>query len=124
MIESIQTFHFTASIPIERSWMLGLTSLEVYNSIFTIDTTKNKFELYTDDFDKFSFEELKDELEEILNISDITPQQFQHENSRPRIIETYKKLRSEKSSTDGSNVLLISYARFLFRDFESFFLDI
>ena len=114
MIESIQTFHFTASIPIERSWMLGLRSLEVYNSIFTIDTTKNKFELYTDNFDKFSFEVLKDELEEILNISDITPQQFQHENLRPRIIETYKKLRSEKSSTDGSNVLLISYARSTF----------
>ena len=50
MIESIQTFHFTPSIPIERSWMLGLTSLEVYNSIFSINTTKNKFEFYTDIF--------------------------------------------------------------------------
>ena len=45
--------------------MIGLISLEVYNSIFKITEENNKFELHTDTFDEFSFEELKDELEDI-----------------------------------------------------------
>ena len=48
--------------------MLGLTDLEVYSSILITTKDKNEFELYTDTFDKFSVEELKDELEENLNI--------------------------------------------------------
>ena len=115
-----ETFHFDPSIQIKGDWMTGLTSLEVYNSIFNINTTENKLELYTDNFDEFSFEELKDELEEILNISDITPYHLQHEMIGPRVIQTYWKLRSEKSSTDGYIILLMGYARSLFRDFESY----
>ena len=61
--------------------MIGLTSLEVYNSILNINKTNNNFGLYTDKFDEFSFEELKEELEEILNISDITPYHLQHEKT-------------------------------------------
>ena len=72
--------------------MIGLTSLVFYNSIFIINATNNKFELYTDNFDEFSFEELKDQLEEILNISDITPFLLQHEKIGRRIIEAYKNL--------------------------------
>ena len=34
-----ETFHFQSPISIEGSWMIGLTSLELYNSIFTINTT-------------------------------------------------------------------------------------
>ena len=37
----------------------------------------------------------------------------------PGIIETYKKSRLEKTSTDGFIVPLMSYARSSFRDFES-----
>ena len=77
-----KTFHFYPSISIEGSWMIGLTSLEVHNFVFDINTTNNKFELNADDFDEFSFEELKDELEEILNISDLTPYHLQHEKNR------------------------------------------
>ena len=40
MIQSKQTFHFKPSIPIEGSWMVGLTDLEVYNSIFNITEEK------------------------------------------------------------------------------------
>ena len=75
--------------------MIGLKSLEVYNSIFNINTTNNKFELYTDSFEEFSFEELKDELEEILSFWDIIPYHLQREKIGPRIIEPYKKLRFE-----------------------------
>ena len=67
--------------------MFGLISLEVYISIFIITEANNKFELYTDTFDEFSFEELKDEVEEILDIADITPYHLQHEKIGPPIIQ-------------------------------------
>ena len=100
--------------------MLGLTTLEVYNSIFNINTTNNKLELYTDTFDEFSIEELEDELEEILNIPIITDDHLEDEIIGPRIIKAYWKLRLEISSTDGYIILLMGYARSLFRDFESY----
>ena len=90
--------------------MLGLTSLEVLNSIFNITEESDKFGLYTDTFDEFSFEALKDELEEVLIISDVTPYHPQHEKTGTRNIEAYKKLRSEKSSTDGYFKLIMGYA--------------
>ena len=81
--------------------MIGLTSLEVQNSFFKIAEENKKFEFYTDTFDEFSFAELKDEVEEILSYSDITPSPLQYEKIGPRNIRSYKKLGSEKSSTDG-----------------------
>ena len=45
---SRQTFHFNPPIIIEGSWMIGLTSLEVWNCIYNIKGENNKFELYTD----------------------------------------------------------------------------
>ena len=62
-----ETFHFKPPISNHVSWMTRLTSLELYTSIFNINTTNNKFELCTDNFDGFSFEELKNDHEEILN---------------------------------------------------------
>ena len=100
--------------------MLGLIVLEVYNSIFNITKENNNFELYTDTFNEFSFEELKDELEEILIIQIITDDILEVETIRPRIIKAYWELRSEKSSTDGYIIFLMAYARSLFRDFESY----
>ena len=66
LIKPKETFYFNQPIQIKEDWMIGLTSLEVYNSIFHINTTNNKFQLFTDTFDEFSFEELKDELQEML----------------------------------------------------------
>ena len=100
--------------------MIGLTSLEVYISIFNITEENNKSELYRDNFEKFSFEELKDEVEEIHSISDITLFHLQQEKIGPHIIEAYKNLGSEKSSIDGYIKWLMSYARFPFRDFEKY----
>ena len=115
-----RTFHFKPPIQIKGDWMLGLTDLEVYNSIFNITKKNNKFELYTDTFDGFSFEELKDEVEDILNIPNITGYHLEDETIGPRIIKTYWDLRSEKSSTHGYIILLMGYARSPFRDFESY----
>ena len=93
--ESRKTFHFNPQISIEGSWMIIFTSLEVCKSTFNIDTTNNKFELYIDVFDEISIEELKDELEEILSISDITTSHPQYEKMGPHINAAYNHLRSE-----------------------------
>ena len=120
LIKPKETFYFNQPIQIKEDWMIGLTSLEVYNSIFQINTTNNKFQLFTDTFDEFSFEELKDELQEMLVISNITDNHLEDEIIGPRIIQGYWKLRSEKSSTDGYIILLMGYARSPFSDFESY----
>ena len=100
--------------------MLGLTDLEVYNSIFIITKENNKFELYTDGFEEFSFEELKDELEEISNNPNITDDHLEDEITGPLVIKAYWELRSEKSSADAYIILLTGYARSPFRDSQSY----
>ena len=120
MIKPRETFHFTPPISIEGEWMLGLTDLEVYNSIFNITEENNKFEIYRDMTKKFGFLELKDEIEEILNISHITDDHLNDEILGPRIIDEFIKLSTEKKNTDGYMLLLLGYSRSLFRDFESY----
>ena len=120
LIKLRETFSFKPPFSIERSWMIGLASWELYNSVFDINKTNNKFELYTDTFDVFSFEELKDEVEEILNFSHIKDGHLQDETIGPRIISTYKRLETEKRMADGFIILLMDYARSRFRDFESY----
>ena len=100
MIRPRETFHFKPPIHVEGVWMLGLTDLEVHNSIFKITEENNKFELYTDTFDEFSFTELKDEFEEILGISNNTDDLLEDEIIGPHIIKAYKKLETEKRQTD------------------------
>ena len=120
MFKPRETFHFRPSIHTKEDWMLGLIDLEVYNSIFNITKENNRFELYTDTFDEFSFLELKDEFEEILKIPNITDSHLEDETIVPHIIEACQKLRSDKSSHDGYIILLMGYARSPFRDFESY----
>ena len=119
-LKSKETFHFNPPINTKGNWMLGLIDLEVYHSIFNITKENNKFELYTDTFDEYSFVELKDEVEEILNIPNITDNHLEDETLAPRIAETYWKLRLHKTSHDGYIILLMGYASSPFRDFESY----
>ena len=100
--------------------MIGLPSLEVYNSLFKITEQNNNFEFYAHTFNEFSFTDLEDELEDILGHSDITAKHLQHELIGPRFIEAYRKLRSEKLSIDGYPVLLMVYAWSPFRDFDNY----
>ena len=120
MVKPRETFHFNPPTQVKEDWMLGLIDLEVYNSIFDITKENNKFELFTDTFDEFSFEQLKDEVEEILNIPEITDSHLEDETLTLLIIDTYRNLRSDKSSHDGYIILLMGYARSPFRDFESY----
>ena len=46
MTKPKETFHFKPQISIEGSWMIGLTDLEVYNSIFNLTEENNKFKLH------------------------------------------------------------------------------
>ena len=120
MIKPREIFHFKPPIQIQGDWMIGLTNLEVYNSIFNITEKNNKFEIYGDISNKFGFLELKDKLEEILNIPHITTDHLDDEILGPRIIDEYIKLVIEKKNRDGYMVLLFGYSISSFRDFESY----
>ena len=120
MTKPRETFQFTPPTEIKEDWMLGLVNLEVYNSIFIITEENNKFELYRDTSDKFGFLELKDELEEILDISNITNEHLDDEVIGPQIIDEFIKLSNEKRNSDGYMILLYGYTRSRFRDFESY----
>ena len=81
---------------------------------FQYNRKKNKkFQLYKDTSDEFSFEELKDELEEIPSIPSITDDHLEDETKGPRIFKTYWKIRAEKSSTDAYIIISMGYARSL-----------
>ena len=119
MIKPKETFHFNPPIQVKEDWMLGLVDLEVYNSIFNI-TEENNFEIYRDMSDKFGFLELKDEIEEILDISHITDDHLNDEILGPRIFDEFIKLSNEKKNTDGYMMILLAYAKSPFRDFETY----
>ena len=116
----IETFSFKPPISSEGSWLVGLTSLEVYNYIFIITEGNNKLELYIDTFDEYSFEELKDQLEEILSSLGISPKNLKNDTIGAVIKNAYRNLKLEKSSTDGYIILKLAYASSSFRDFESY----
>ena len=73
--------------------MIGLTTLEVYNSFFNITEEKNKLELYTDKLNEFAFEELKDQLEEIVKLLDKITEVLKEGVLRQRNLQAYKNLR-------------------------------
>ena len=90
MIQPRETFHFKPPIQVERDWMIGLTDLEVYNSIFNITELNNKFELYKFPDEKsggISYIKVKDEIERDLDISDITVADLQDDIIAPIITE-------------------------------------
>ena len=101
MLKPRETIHFKPPIHTKGDWMLGLIDLEVYDSIFNITKEDNKFELYTVLFEEFSFEDLKDELEEVFNLPNITDSHLEDETLAPLIAETYRKLRSDKPSHES-----------------------
>ena len=69
---------------------------------------------------KFGFLELKDEPEEIPNISHITNKHLDDEIIGPRIIDEFIKLSNEKKNSDGYMILILGYSASPFREFESY----
>ena len=94
MTKSKETFHFKPPISIQGEWMIGLTDLEVYNSIFNITEENNKFELYKfpdENVGGITYEKVRDEIEKDLGIEDITAADLQDDIKAPIIIEEYKE---------------------------------
>ena len=63
---------------------------------------------------------MKEQVAEVLGLSDISPEALQSKTHGPDIIKKFTKLPIEKSQTDGYYTFLLSYAKSPFRDFESY----
>ena len=123
MVKPRETFHFKSPIQIKDDWMLELTDLEVYNSIFNITEENNKFKLFKFPDEKIggvTYEKVRDEIERDLGISDITDDDLQDDIIAPIIIEEYKK-QVTKRMKDGQYMnILAGYVSSVFQDFESY----
>ena len=94
MLKSKETFHFKPPIQIKGDWVIGLTDLEVYNSIFNITEDNNKFKLYKFPDEKaggITYEKVRDEIAKYLDIEDITAADLQDDIIGPIIIEEYRE---------------------------------
>ena len=81
-----ETLHFNPPVQIKEDWMIGLTSPEVYNSVFNRTKENNKFELYKFPDSKsagVSAEKVRNEIERDLDISDFTASDLQYEILAP-----------------------------------------
>ena len=99
MNKSKETVHFKPPIPIEGSWMIGLTDLEVYNSIFNLTEENTKLQLYKFRDEKsigVSYLKVRDEIEKDLDIEDITDIDLKDDLLAPNIIEEYKEQVSKR----------------------------
>ena len=123
MNKSRETFHFNPPIQIQGDWMIGLTDLEVYNSIFNITEENNKFELYKFPDEKaggITYEKVRDEIEKDLDIEDITAEDLQDDIIGPLIIEEYEKQVTKRMNDEQYMNILALYTSSVFQDFESF----
>ena len=125
MIKPRESFHFNPTISIEGSWMLRLTSLEVYNSTYNI-TKNKKLELYKFIDSKIggiSYENVKNEIEKESENTDNTAADLQDDIIGLNIIEQYRENRekvTERMKIDKYMDILAVYNRSIFQDFQSF----
>ena len=94
IIKPREIFVFTPPLQVKGEWMIGLTDLEVYNSIFNITEENIKFGLCKFPDEKagaVSYEKVRDEIEKDLDISDITAADLQDDIIGPIIIEEYRE---------------------------------
>ena len=123
MVKPRETFHFKPPIQIKGDWMIGLTDLEVYNSIFNITEENNKFQLYKFPDEKaggVTYEKVRDEIEKDLDIEDNTPADLQDDIIGPNIIEEYNEQVTKRMNDEQYMNILAIYTSSVFQDFESF----
>ena len=102
--------------------MIGLTDLEVYNSIFNITKQNNKIELYKLPDSKFggiSYEKIRDEIERDLDISDIIATGLHDDIICPIIFEEYRNQVTKRMKDDKYMGILSIYVNSVFQDSES-----
>ena len=123
MNKSRESFHFKPPIQVKGDWMIGLTDLEVYNSIFNITAENNKLELYKFPDEKaggVTYEKVRDEIEKDLDIEDITAEDLQDDIIGPIIIEEYEEQVAKRMNDEQYMNILAFYTSSVFQDFESF----
>ena len=123
MTKPRETFHFKPPIQIKGDWMIGLTDLEVYNSIFNITEENNKFELYRFPDKKaggVTYEKVRHEIEKDLDIEDITAEDLQDDIIGPIIIEEYGEQVTKRMNDEQYMIILAFYTSSVFQDFKSF----
>ena len=123
IIQSKQTFHFKTPIPIEGSWMIGLTDLEVYNSIFNIKEENIKFELFKFPVEKAScitYEKVREENERDLDFSVITATDLQDDIIGPIVFVEYGEQVTRIMKDEQFLNTLSIYTSSVFQEFESF----
>ena len=123
MTKPKETFHFKPPIQIKGDWMIGLTDLEVYNSIFDITEENNKFDLYKLPDEKtggITYEKVRYEIEKDLDIEDITAEDLQDDIIGPIIIEEYEEQVTKRMNDEQYMNILAFYTSSVFQDFESF----
>ena len=123
MIKSHQTFNFKPPIQVKGDWMIGLTDIEVYNSILNKTEKNNKFQLLTfpdETIGGITYTKVRDEIERDLDISDITNEDLQDDIIAPIIIEEFKKQVSKRMEVGGYMNILARYTISVFQDFEGF----
>ena len=119
MIKPKKTFHFKPPIHVKGDWMIGLTELEVYNSIFNITEENNKFELYKFPDERsggITYEKVRDEIEKDLDFEDITATDIQDEIIGPIIIEEYKEQVIKTMKDEQYMNILAIYTSSVFQD--------
>ena len=110
MTKPKETFHSNPPIQGKEDWMLGLTDLEINNSIFNITEEINKLKLYKFPDEKsggISYEKDRDELEKDLDIA-------------PFKIKEYREQVTKGMKDDKYMLNLAMYVDSIFEDFESF----
>ena len=103
--------------------MLGLTDLEVYNSIFNITEENNNLQLYKfpdEQIGGIPYEKVRDEIEKDLDISDITATDLHDEIVGPFFIKEFRKQVTKRMKDDKYMLILSMYVDSVFQDFESF----
>ena len=98
-----KTFHSNPNICVEDSWMIGLTNIEVYNSIFNITEENNEFELYNfpdSESGGTSYERVRVDIEKELKFSDITATDLQDEIKGPIITDEYREQALKRMKND------------------------
>ena len=120
MIESRETFRFIRPILIEGSALIGLTDLEVYNSLSNIKEENCKIKLYEfpDENSGVSYEKVRAEIEKDFDISHITAADLQDDIIGPIIIKEIREQITKGMEDVGYMNLLARYPISSFQNFE------
>ena len=123
MFKPRDTFLFNPPIQLKEDSMIGLTNLEVYNSVLNITEENNKFELFVFPDSKIrgiSYEKVRDEIEKDFDVSDFTDTDLQDEKIGPIILKEYREQVTKRMEDGGYMNFLSGYLSSVFQDFESY----